>query len=152
MRIKRRGILAVILIAALLIGGFASHMLVRPAHASIMGDVLKVGGIILVVTTFGSQINDFINKNLGQREAATVGATKVVPIFSIGRGAYVGAAQVVGLPANIRGTRGVAALDATLSRLSGTLLVPISTQKASGASGLSRVSGVGVSAIMDFHI
>jgi hypothetical protein len=151
MRIVRRTIIAVILTAALLATGLFSNLLVRPAQAIDIGDILKVGGIVLVVSTFGSQINDFINSTLGQREAAVAGATKVVPIFSVGRGAYVGAAQVVGLPASIRTTQGVAAVETEISALTGSLLVPITTRSASGTS-LNRVSGVGISAIMDFHI
>lgn len=151
MRNMRRSIMAVILVAALLAGGWFSTALTRPAQAAGISDVLKVGGIILVVSTFGSQINDFINSTLGQRDAAVAGATKVVPIFSVGRGGYIGAAQVVGVPANVRTTQGVATVETEISSLTGALLVPISTRSARGKS-LSRVGGVGISAIMDFHI
>jgi hypothetical protein len=127
-----------------------SGAFVRPAHAVGLGSILKVGGIILAVSVFGKQINSFIDNALGQREAAAVGATKVVPIFSVGQGGYIGAAQVVGLPANVKLVQGVAAVNVVLGNISGTGLLPISTKKP--GRSLDRVSGVGVNAIIDFHI
>ncbi len=151
MRTGRRFALIAGITTALLLGGTVSGYLVRPAYALDLGDVLKVGGIILVVSTFGGQINSFINNTLRQNEVAAMGASKVVPIFSVGRGAYVGAAQVVGLPANVRTVQGVGAVEVTLGGLGGTALVPISTRRP-GGSTLSRVGGVGISAVIDFHI
>jgi hypothetical protein len=139
-------------LAAALLFGVTSTAFVRPAQAAGIGDILKIGGVLLVVSTFGSQMNTFINNALGQREAAAAGATKVVPIFSVGRGAYIGAAQVVGLPANVRSTQGVATVQATLSRLNGSYVIPISTRRPAGGTSLSRVSGVGISAVIDLHI
>ncbi|HEX2949025.1 MAG TPA: hypothetical protein VHV83_05590 [Armatimonadota bacterium] len=148
-RIKRWPIV-VLLILALIISGVISGVFVRPAQAVGLGDLLKIGGIVLVVSTFGDQINNFINKSLGQHEAAAVGATKVVPIFSVGRGAYVGAAQVIGLPENVRLVQGVAAIEVSIGQLQGTGLIPISTRKPGRT--IDRVSGVGVGAVIDFHI
>jgi hypothetical protein len=76
----------------------------------------------------------------------------VVPIFSVGQGAYIGAAQVVGVPARVRSTQGVAAVNTVIGNLNGSLLVPISTRSPSGGTSLNRVSGVGVSAVIDFRI
>ena len=149
-RIRRWTIVAGITVA-LLLAGMASGWFIQPAQAQ-LGGLLKVGGVILVVSAFGGQINNFINGALGQREAAAAGATKVVPIFSVGRGTYVGAAQVVGLPRDVRQVQGVGALDLRLGNLNGTALVPISTQRPGGGSSLHRVSNVGISAVMDFHI
>ncbi|HOS43758.1 MAG TPA: hypothetical protein PK794_08720 [Armatimonadota bacterium] len=151
MRVTRRGLLALLLAVAILAAGYISNALVRPARAVDIGDILLVGGIVLVVNTFGSQLNDFINDALGQREAALAGATKVVPIFSVGRGAYIGAAQVVGVPANVRTVQGVATVETEISQLTGALVVPISTRSPSGGS-LNRVPGVGVSAVIDFNL
>lgn len=152
MKRLRKASLIAGLTALLMIGGIISGAFVRPARAIGLGDILKIGGIVLVVSVFGDEINNFINSALGQREAATAGATKVVPIFSVGRGAYLGAAQVVGLPANVRRVQGVAAVNVTLGNIAGTGLVPISTRRPSGGTSLSTVGGVGVSAIIDFHI
>jgi len=137
--------------ALLMTAGIISGAFVRPAQAVGLGDILKIGGIVLAVSAFGGQINNFINNALGQHEAAAAGATKVVPIFSIGQGAYIGAAQVLGVPANVRRVQGVAAIQLSIGNIGGTGLIPISTRSAKGSS-LSRVSGVGVGAIIDLHI
>ena len=147
----RRWSLAAMLTGALLIIGTAGGLFTRPAQAQ-LGNILKVGGVVLAVSAFGGQINDFINGALGERDVRLAGATKVVPIFSVGRGTYVGAAQVVGLPRDVRSVQGVGALDLRLGNLSGTALVPLSTQRPGQHGSLSRVSGVGISAVMDFRI
>lgn len=151
MRQLRRWTMVAGMTAVLLFGGIFSGMFVRPAHAQGLRSLLLLGGIVLVVSSFGGQINDVINNALGQRQAAAAGATKVVPIFSVGRGTYVGAAQVVGVPDNVQRTRGVAALNVSIGNLSGTALFPIGTTRPSGGS-ISRVNGVGVSAVIDFRL
>lgn len=152
MRKLRVTIIALLLTLTLTAATVLSGALNRPARAVDIGDILLVGGIVLVVSTFGDQINNFINSTLGQNEVKLAGASKVVPIFSVGQGAYVGAAQVVGLPANVRRVQGVAAVEVTIGNIGGTGLVPISTKRPGGGSSLSRVNGVGISAIIDFHI
>lgn len=141
-------ILRNIMLALVLAGLLAGSM--RPVYSLDLGSVLKIGGIVLAVTTFRGPINSFINKTLGQHDAAVVGATKVVPIISVGTGTYLGAAQVMGVPASVKQTQAVASVNVTLSSLSGSLLVPISTKTA--GKSLARVSGVGVSAVISFHI
>lgn len=139
------------LTVAIMLGGIITGAFVRPASAIDLGDVLKIGGIILVVTTFGDQIDNFINRALDQQGAEAAGATKVVPIFSVGQGAYIGAAQVVGVPGNVRIVQGVAAVNADLpGNLEGTLLVPISTRRP--GRSIDRVEGVGIGAIIDLRI
>lgn len=144
-------ILAGVLVLVLAIG-MLNPLFIRPARAIDIGDILLIGGIVLVVSTFGDRIDDFINSALRQREVQAAGASKVVPIFSVGRGTYVGAAQVVGVPADVRRVQGVAAIEATLGNLSGNALIPISTRRPGGGSSLNRVEGVGISAIIDFRI
>lgn len=148
--IKR--ILAATLITVLLAGVTITGFSVRAAQAIDLGSILKIGGVVLVISTFGKDIDKTINKVLSQNQVAAVGASKVVPIFSIGRGAYIGAAQVMGTPADVKRVKGVVAGEATLGKLSGSYLAPISTQKPSGGSGLNKVDGVGVSAIVDLHL
>lgn len=134
-------------VAALLCAG----VLLTPARAAInLGSVLKVGGVLLVVNQFGAKIDSAINDLLKARKNEAWGATKVVPIVSVGQGAYIGAAQVVGLPEVVKKVQAVATVEATLGRADGTLLVPIST-KLPGKS-LSKVDGVGVSAIIDLKL
>lgn len=152
MKKLRRLVIIFTIVALLVSGGMFSGYFARPAYAIDLGDILLAGGIILVVSSFGGQINNFINDLLGSNEAAAAGATKVVPIFSVGQGAYVGAAQVVGVPANVRRTQGVAAVNATIGNVAGSALVPISTRRPGGGTTLNRVSGVGISAVIDFRL
>lgn len=143
---RTRSILAAGVCVALLAG----VLCIRPARAIDTTDILKVGGVLLAVNQFGTQINHFINDLLSQRKAELAGRTKVVLIFSVGQGAYIGAAQVVGMPAAVDKVQTVVAAEGVLGKLDGTLLVPIST-KVPG-SKLSKVSGVGVSAIVDIKL
>ncbi|HEY3417462.1 MAG TPA: hypothetical protein VGM23_11315 [Armatimonadota bacterium] len=149
---KRRWITAAGVSLALLVGVLTGGQWVRPAYAVDIGDILKIGGVLLLVSQFGGQIDDFINNVMSQHDAAVAGATKVVPIFSMGRGAYIGAAQIVGVPDQVKLTQGVAALDGTAGNFTGTLLLPMTTKKAASESAVNRVGGVGVSAIIDLHI
>lgn len=151
MKRLRQGIIATVLITFLVLGGIFSGVLPRPAQAVGIGSILKVGSVILVVSIFGHQINTIIHNALGQRSAAVAGATKVVPVFSVGSGAYIGAVQVVGMPMDVQATQGVAAIRVSIGNLSGTKLIPISTKKPSDGDGLSRVNGVGISEIIDLQ-
>jgi len=148
----RRVLITLSIVALLVSGGIFSGYFTRPARALDLGDILLLGGVVLVVSSFGGQINSFVNDVLGTHQAEAVGATRVVPIFSIGRGTYVGAAQVVGVPANVRRTQGVASVNVTIGNIEGSGLVPISTQRPGGGSSLNTVSGVGISAVIDFHL
>lgn len=139
-------LIAVMLFGSLLAGGYD----LRPAKALDIGSLLKLGGVLLVVATFGKDIDHFINNTLGQNEVKRVGASKVVPIFSVGQGAYVGAAQIIGVPSQVKLTQAVAAVNVTLGNVDGTALFPISTKKPGKA--LDKVNGVGVAAVVDLHL
>ena len=143
--------LMTMLITATLFGGvMAGGYYLRPANALDIGSLLKIGGVLLVVSTFGKDIDKFVNKTLGQNEVKRVGASKVVPIFSVGQGAYVGAAQVVGVPKQVKLTQAVAAINITAGNLGGTALFPLSTKKP--GKNLDKVSGVGIAAVVDIHL
>ncbi|UCH36130.1 MAG: hypothetical protein JSV65_07180 [Armatimonadota bacterium] len=116
-----------------------------------VGDLLKIFGIGYVVKQFSGQIDSFINKALGERGAEARGATKVVPILSVGAGGFIGAAQVVGVPSKVRTVKAVAQVEAKFrDRFRMRVLIPVSTETVSGAP--KGVSGVGVSAVLDFEI
>ena len=115
-----------------------------------ISDVIKVLGIGAAVSAFGGQINDFINKALGEHQAQVMGATKVVPIVSIGKGGYIGAAQVVGVPEQVRKVQAVVQPEINLGTFGGKALLPISTKSAT--KNFKPVTGVGVSAVIDFKI
>jgi hypothetical protein len=115
-----------------------------------LGTILKVGGIVLAVKVFGSDINKFVNTLLVQHGWAYDGATKVVPIVAIGQGGYVGAAQVQGAKSFVDDVKAVGQLDAKLGSVDGHLLLPLNTLTPTSVP--HKVQGVGVSAIISFRI
>jgi len=131
--------------------GLLSLMLAVAAPARIdLGDLLKVGGIAWLVSQYDEQIDSFITSALGEREAAAKGATKVVPILSLGRGGYIGAAQVVGNPENVKSVKAVFQLEGRIGSFRPRILVPTTTDKVTGNP--DRAKGVGVSAVVEFRI
>lgn len=146
----RRSVLVVSAMAAVMIGCLLTGMLVQPAQAIDTKDILKVGGVLLAVNQFGGEMDHFVNDLMKQKNAEAMGATKVVPIVSVGQGAFIGAAQVVGVPANVQRVQAVATVETAIGKVTGTLLVPISTKMP--GSKLSRVDGVGVTAIADIKL
>ena len=115
-----------------------------------LGDILKVGGVAFLVTQYDDQIDSFITSALGEREAAAKGATKVVPILSLGGGGYVGAAQVVGSPENVKRVKAVVQIEGRFGSGRAQVLVPTTVNKAAGTP--DRAKGVGVSAVIEFRI
>ncbi len=124
------------------------------ARADLLGSVLKGGGIAFLIKQFNRPLNDGINKLTGSAGAPLTEATKVVPIVSVGQGGYVGAAQVSGPQDALNNVQAVGLLEGGLNGKTFRLkaLVPINTNKPNGKTGLSRVKGVGVSAIVDIHV
>ena len=121
-------------------------------RASLFGDIVKVGGIAIVVDQFGSQINSFINKLTANKNLGTQEATNVVPIISLGGGSYIGAVQVIGSKKNVDNTKAVVQLEsnATFGRnLRIKALVPVGSRT---TSNIKRIYGVGVSAMIDIRI
>jgi len=115
-----------------------------------IGDLLKIGGIALVVDRFGPEIDKAVDDLQGfTPEQAAM--TKVVPIISAGSGTHVGAAQVMGPAAQVSKVRAVAQVEG--KALGGAIriraLIPVST---TSVTDIRRVDGVGVSAILDVKI
>ena len=127
---------------------------VPAAQAINLGDILKVGGIGILVDRFAPQLNSFINTLMMQHKAAPEFATKVVPILTVGvlgNSGYIGAAQVMG-PQNL--VDRVQAVVQVESNFNGNMfrvkgLIPIDSKI---PVNFNRVSGVGVSAIIDVRI
>lgn len=115
-----------------------------------IGDLLKIGGIALVVDRFGPEIDKAVDdlQGFSPQQAAM---TKVVPIISAGSGTHVGAAQVMGPASEVQKVRAVAQVEGTI--FGGVVrikaLIPVST---TSVSNIRRVDGVGVSAIIDIKI
>ena len=120
-----------------------------------LGSIVKGGVVVLAVDKFGPDINRGINSLLGERNVGLNEATKVVPILSLGDSGYIGAVQVSGPKEQVDKVKGVAQLEGRFKlpivsniRLKG--LVPIATKKVT--ESVERVTGVGVSAIVDIKL
>ncbi len=117
----------------------------------ILGGVAKVGGVGVIVSKFGDQINSAINSVMMKEGVGTNYATKVVPIVSIGKSGYIGAAQVIGDAEQVAQVEAVGQLEvgfnSELVRIKG--LVPLNGINPTNAS---RVQGVGVSAVIDLKL
>ncbi len=142
---KRYRMLSVVLVVCLLFATVAA----TGAWARIgLGNIIKVGGVAFLVTQYGGQIDKFVNNSLGERQAAAEGATKVVPILSLGGGGYVGAAQVVGNPDNVKRVKAVFQVEGNFGSVRAQVLVPAESEKGKP----DRAKGVGVSAVIEFKI
>ena len=140
-------------VAAAALGGFLLGQ-AAPASAQ-LGDLLKGGAIALLVNQFGGQIDRFVNQVTGNKPDGVQESTRVVPIVTIGRGAYVGAVQVSGPKAQVDRVKAVAQVEAQTKignelRIRG--LIPVDTTKPGDVSSISRVKGVGVSAIIELRL
>ena len=138
---KKQVIAAMLTVSLLAAGGTAV------TQAFSLGSILKVGGVTVLVDKFGGQINDFINKLLMKNGVGTDYATKVVPVLSIGTGKYIGAVQVVGPSAQVDKVKAVGQLEGSFNDIArAKALIPLESVD---ITHLSRVQGVGVSAIID---
>jgi len=138
--------IAVFLIAGLLCLSLGATV----AFGIDLGNILKVGGIALLVNQFGGQIDSFITKTLGERNAAAQGATKVVPILSLGAGGYIGAAQIVGNPDSVRRVKAVFQVEGSIGSFRPWIFLPVYVDKATTTP--ERAKGGGVSAVIEFRI
>jgi len=136
-----------VLAALMLVGVGASQVSALKLN---LGSVLKVGGIGFLVTKFAPQIDSAINSVFGKK-FAPYEATKVVPIVSIGSGTSIGAAQVQGSPEAIAKVKGVAQLEVKFlnQQFRINALVPVDDLN---PTKMSRVKGVGVSAVIDVKV
>lgn len=122
------------------------------SYGSILGDIIKVGGIGLIVEKFGGQINNFVNTLTANKNVSVDEATAVVPIISLGDGGYIGAAQVMGTQENVDKCKAVVQIEGTGvfgTRIRAKALVPVGSKT---TSSIKRIYGVGVSAIIDIRI
>ena len=114
-------------------------------------DLLKIGGVALVVDKFGPELNKQLNKLQGFKDSETL-MTKVVPIISVGSRTHVGAAQVMGPPDLVKKVKAVAQLETSIAGNAVRLKALIPVESKSQLTDIKRVVGVGVSAIVDLKI
>lgn len=122
------------------------------SYGSLIGDVVKVGGVAFVVDKFGGQINSFVNKLTANKNVGTQQATAVVPIISFGGGGYIGAAQVMGTKANVAKCKAVVQIEGNAifgRNIRAKALVPVGSKT---TSKIKRIYGVGISALIDVRI
>ncbi|MDR3563186.1 MAG: hypothetical protein P4N59_17375 [Negativicutes bacterium] len=121
------------------------------AQAFGFGDILKVGGVAILISKFATPLNNFINTLTAKHGATTEYATKVVPILTVGTGGYIGAAQVIGPEELVAKTEAVIAIEADFNgnQFRVHALLPIDSKN---PINFSRVNGVGISATIDIKI
>ena len=120
----------------------------RATQAFGLGDILKVGGISILISKFSEPINKFINTLTFKHGVGNDFATKVVPILSFGDGGYVGAAQVIGPEDLVDKTEAVIQIEGDFSGNTFRVKALIPTDS-KNPTNISRVNGVGVSAMID---
>jgi len=119
------------------------------AMAFDLGDVLKGGLVGVAVEALAPTINKAINPLLMNSKAENRQETKVVPILTVGKGAKVGAAQVIGEKADVDKVKAVAQLEGSVSKIGFKALIPIESLD---LTNLKRVYGVGLSALVDYKL
>lgn len=138
------------IIISLLVFCLLSVAAIPATQALGLGDILKVGGIAVLVDKFAGPLNNFINTLTAKHGAESDYSTKVVPILTFGTGGYVGAVQVTGPQHLVDETEAVIQIEADFNRqFRVKALIPINSKN---PTNFSRVQGVGVSAMIDIRI
>jgi hypothetical protein len=144
-----------LLVAAAALGGMVIGQ-ASPVQAQ-LDKILKGGAIIFVVDRFSGQIDRFVNQITGNRTNNVEESTRVVPILTVGRGTYAGAVQVTGPKSLVDQVKAVAQVEGSTKAIANNEirvrgLIPIATRQPNDLSSLSRVKGVGVSALIDVRL
>lgn len=140
-------------IALLLLSAFTIGLTTGTLPAQAVSDDARIpelaqaSGIAWVVDHFSRRINRVINGALREHHAQIEGATRVVPIMRVGLnggGIAVGAAQVMGPPAQVEQVQAVAEVQLSIpGAVRSRGLIPVSSRDVGTIKG---VSGVSVSA------
>ena len=134
---------------ALLTGALAMTLAV--AASAQLGTILKGGGIALLISQFGPEINKAINSVTKTHDDDPEYGTKVVPIISVGTGKEAGAVQIMGPRNAVQQVQACAQVETSFRPLGMRLrgLIPVSSKN---TKELRRVPGVGVSGLIDVKI
>lgn len=130
-------------------------VLLAPAtavRADTITQILKLFGVGYAVKAFAPQLNDLINTLTLNRGVAVEDETKVVPILTVGSGAYIGAAQVSGPAEKVSQVQAVAQLEGEFYGDVFRVKALIPVDSINLTQGIHRVDGVGVSALLDLRI
>jgi hypothetical protein len=136
--------------STVLIGAALALTLATAASAQ-LGTILKGGGIALLISKFGPEINKAINSVTKTPNDDPEYGTKVVPVISVGTGKQAGAVQIMGPRSAVNKVQAVAQFETSFRPLGVRLrgLVPISTKS---IKDIRRVPGVGISGLIDVKI
>ena len=146
----KKRILILVLTGIFAVGCLAA--IVTPVLAIDLGGLLKGAGVVFLINEYGDELNKAINKLTANSGVETEGTTKVVPIISIGSGAYMGAAQVSGPEKQVKKVKAVAQLETGFSGKAFRIkaLVPVASKEI--IKDIKRIKSVGVSAIIDVRL
>lgn len=138
----------------LILAGAAAFGTIGMAAAGIFGDILtdllKIGGVGLVVDKLGPEMNKALN-NLQNFSPSEQAMTKVVPILSVSnRGKHVGAAQVMGPRSLVQKVTAVAQLETSFMSIRLKAMIPVESKDV--VKDIRRVPGVGVSGVVELKI
>src|SRR5205823_2547671 len=116
-----------------------------------LGSILKGGGIALLISQFGPEINKAINAVTKTHGDDPEYGTKVVPVISVGSGKEAGAVQIMGPRDAVQKVQACAQFETNFKPLGMRLrgLVPISSKS---IKEIRRVPGVGISGLIDVKI
>jgi hypothetical protein len=142
-----------VLVAGGVLAGFLVGQSV-PAAAQ-FGGVVRGGAIILLVDKFGGDIDRFINSVTGNRTTAPGESTRVVPIISVGQSTAAGAVQISGPKEQVDKVKAVAQIEG--KKKIGTdvrvrAMIPVGSRDVKDINSISRIKGVGVSALLDIKL
>lgn len=139
------------LVAAAVALSVVSTAAMQTTQASILGGILKAGGISILVDQFAGPLNNFINTLTAKHAVSSDYATKVVPVIVVGSGTYAGAAQVTGPQNLVDSTKAVLQIEGNFSgdKFRVKALIPIDSKN---PTSFNRVQGVGVSAQIDVKV
>ena len=130
--------------------GLLSGLVVAPSASAQFDQLLKGGAIVLAIDKFGDDINNFVDRLVGNPPRSA--ETRVVPILSLGKGTYAGAAQITGPKAQVEKVRAIAQIegDARVGlRIRVKGLIPVESREVRNLDSLKRVSGVGITGLID---
>ncbi|MGM0607562.1 MAG: hypothetical protein ACQESP_03980 [Candidatus Muiribacteriota bacterium] len=135
-----------VFLIVLFIGNAAAGFNIR----DFLKDTVKKAAIGSLIREMSSPINSFINNLLVNHNAENKQKTLVVPVFTVGGGSAVGAAQVSGPDHAVNQVKSVIAVEDEMNeKYRVKAYIPSSS---SNPLKMNRVSGVGVTAIIEGFI
>lgn len=125
-------------------------LIIGMAAGAQLGSILKGGGVALLVTEFGPEINKALNR-LTKTDTSRDFDTKVVTVISAGSGTHVGAVQVAGPRDQVEKVVAVAQIEGKFNPVGIRVraLVPIASKD---VKSIKRVPGVGISGLLDVKL